>query len=702
MAYNTSKGDRELGDIKNEDDPDTQIDFDSNSLTFRTDDEGRLFITNSHVSASVNVSASAFYGDGAFLQGITGSGGDVTGPGSSTATSIARFDGTSGKSIADSGITIDPGNNVSGMGGLQCGNITSQGAVSASAHMSASTFYSVFQSSFNGIDVRNGGVSNAGAITNATTISASVHVSSSRFIGDGSGLTNLPASGDVTGPGSSTATSLARFDGTSGKSIIDSGITVDPGNNVTGMGNLQCGNITSTGAVSASAHVSASAFVGVFESTFGSLVVGGASINDAGDTTVATLNCSNGGISNAGALSGVTTVAASGLGTFNELSSSEGIAVGGLGTLQLSGPGQGLILNTAGHLTVQVTPADKHLRLRLGDDAAATQVQVRNNSNNTVIALYSNGDISGSNALSIGGGITTDFGDVTANRGIFSNALTVNNGTATLPATIINSTLTASSTVTAQSFVGRNLNRGFVRELVLSRPNVTTITIGTGSCTDSSDDVYINHTASINIDITNSGINGLDTGAEAANTWYAVYLVSGTTAVGGLFSTSEDSPTMPAGFTYKRRIGWAYNHSDNDLQNFVQIGLGNERDYYSLESGADYNTVLTDGSSNSLRTAKDCSSNVAPTAHSYHIRFNTTATDAEDQAYALPLAVSGTIAGGGWYFLRGQSATVGAGVAQSSQTWPVKQGDGQIVGFDYITYFSGRISATILGWKETI
>ena len=89
MAYNTSKGGRELGDIKNEDDVDTQIDFGSDSITLKTNNINRLAITNSLVSSSVvfysagslsssadlavtgNVHAAAYYGDGAGLTGVS-------------------------------------------------------------------------------------------------------------------------------------------------------------------------------------------------------------------------------------------------------------------------------------------------------------------------------------------------------------------------------------------------------------------------------------------------------------------------------------------------------------------------------------------------------------------------------------------------------------------------------------------------------
>lgn len=56
--------------------------------------------------------------------------------------------------------------------------------------------------------------------------------------------------------------------------------------------------------------------------------------------------------------------------------------------------------------------------------------------------------------------------------------------------------------------------------------------------------------------LTSSGANGLDTGAPAASTWYSVWLISNGTATAGLLSLSTTAPTMPPGYTYRRRVGW--------------------------------------------------------------------------------------------------------------------------------------------------
>jgi len=81
----------------------------------------------------------------------------------------------------------------------------------------------------------------------------------------------------------------------------------------------------------------------------------------------------------------------------------------------------------------------------------------------------------------------------------------------------------------------------------------------------------VNHT----VDITVSGVNGLDTGTKAPSTWYHIWEIAkadGTKA--GLLSASATSPTMPSGYTYRAYLGAVYNNSSN---NFITIRQINSR-----------------------------------------------------------------------------------------------------------------------------
>lgn len=52
------------------------------------------------------------------------------------------------------------------------------------------------------------------------------------------------------------------------------------------------------------------------------------------------------------------------------------------------------------------------------------------------------------------------------------------------------------------------------------------------------------------------GVNGLDTGALAASTWYSVWVIWNSNTTAGLLSLSTTAPTLPAGYTHKARVGW--------------------------------------------------------------------------------------------------------------------------------------------------
>jgi hypothetical protein len=77
---------------------------------------------------------------------------------------------------------------------------------------------------------------------------------------------------------------------------------------------------------------------------------------------------------------------------------------------------------------------------------------------------------------------------------------------------------------------------------------------------------------SVTIDITVTGANGRDAGSEAANTFYYIWIIRNPSNgnVRGLFSTSATAPTMPSGYTQKRRVGAVRNNDSSNFQAIVQ------------------------------------------------------------------------------------------------------------------------------------
>lgn len=96
----------------------------------------------------------------------------------------------------------------------------------------------------------------------------------------------------------------------------------------------------------------------------------------------------------------------------------------------------------------------------------------------------------------------------------------------------------------------------------------------------------------------------LDTGAETADTWYAVHVIGdelGINAVKVLFSLSGTAPTLPTGYTSFRRMGWARNDSGLAFLSFFESGMGTSRTIIYNEPLANI-TVLSAQSATAFAT----------------------------------------------------------------------------------------------------
>lgn len=98
--------------------------------------------------------------------------------------------------------------------------------------------------------------------------------------------------------------------------------------------------------------------------------------------------------------------------------------------------------------------------------------------------------------------------------------------------------------------------------------SVTTVSIAPGQIVNSNSGGtarrFRKNAAAITLDISTSGVGGLDTGTVAANTVYYVYTTADTsdTAFNGVFSLSSSSPT---GVTYFRRLGYVRTNASSQI-----------------------------------------------------------------------------------------------------------------------------------------
>ena len=126
---------------------------------------------------------------------------------------------------------------------------------------------------------------------------------------------------------------------------------------------------------------------------------------------------------------------------------------------------------------------------------------------------------------------------------------------------------------------------GFICGLGLSYVSATQVQVADGSARDSTNMWNLDVAGGpLTADITVVGATGgLDTGAEAPATWYAVHVIgdsTGVNPVAALLSVSETAPTLPAGYDIFRRVGWVRNGFGGNFLNFRQVCDGKCRTYW--------------------------------------------------------------------------------------------------------------------------
>jgi hypothetical protein len=77
----------------------------------------------------------------------------------------------------------------------------------------------------------------------------------------------------------------------------------------------------------------------------------------------------------------------------------------------------------------------------------------------------------------------------------------------------------------------------------------------------------------LSVDLTVSGLGGLDTGSEAASTFYTIYAVKDTaTGKFNVVASVTGPATGPTGYDVWRYLGKIYNNASSDIRQFKQIG----------------------------------------------------------------------------------------------------------------------------------
>lgn len=108
---------------------------------------------------------------------------------------------------------------------------------------------------------------------------------------------------------------------------------------------------------------------------------------------------------------------------------------------------------------------------------------------------------------------------------------------------------------------------------MLSSTGGTVVNVTAGSRVSDADPRASISVAAGTIDLSTNGIGGLDTGSIAASTTYHFFAVSGSSGSAKIASASL-SPSLPTGYTNKRRLLSVPTNSSGALPQFSQMGDG--------------------------------------------------------------------------------------------------------------------------------
>lgn len=235
-------------------------------------------------------------------------------------------------------------------------------------------------------------------------------------------------------------------------------------------------------------------------------------------------------------------------------------AVGALTTVQCTASGTNLISLTPQANAPVVTAYGLPYPVRFGFTASAT-------STNTVTARV--GSLAALKVFLPSGSQATT-GDISSGAYyeiVYLSALDSGNG-----GWIVVSALPATSTTPAATGSMRGLK--IVNNSGTPNTEIDITATRVIASTSTGSPIFIS-SASVTIDLTTTGANGMDTGARPSNGWVYLYLISTGSVTAGLASATSPTagnPTFPASYVYSVYVGAMYCDGSQNLRRTRQLG----------------------------------------------------------------------------------------------------------------------------------
>lgn len=219
-----------------------------------------------------------------------------------------------------------------------------------------------------------------------------------------------------------------------------------------------------------------------------------------------------------------------------------------------------------------------------------------------------------------------------------------------------------------------NARQYYINGLKLAYASATTMTVSAGRCSNSTNvnDISVglplnvaatqtgtepvdDGTGAVTINTAATGAAGLDTGAMANDTFYAVYAIGDSYGIepgSACISANLSAPLLPAGYDMYFRIGFIKSNGSAQILPFRQDGCGLDR---WMWYDAPIATGITNGSSATYASV-DCSASLpaaTPTMVNFYCVFTPTGTN--DKLVLAPGTSTSTL---GYATLSGTGAAV--------------------------------------------
>src|SRR5262249_10869636 len=113
-----------------------------------------------------------------------------------------------------------------------------------------------------------------------------------------------------------------------------------------------------------------------------------------------------------------------------------------------------------------------------------------------------------------------------------------------------------------------------VSKLLVTTPTSVTsnITASEAVLTDSNGFAVKHANVNVTPNSTTTRANGCDVGTRAVSTSYDIYLISNGVTVAGLFVVEGNAPTLPAGYTFSKRVSWQRTDGSSNFLPMAQRG----------------------------------------------------------------------------------------------------------------------------------